>query len=59
MIKDVRKVKPYPYVPPEFQEEPSEPTPVNKALIWAVKFFVAVWLALMVLSGMFLWSLII
>ncbi len=43
MIKDTRKVKPYPHVPPEFAHPKDEvDEKIDTYLIWAIRFFVAV-----------------
>jgi len=60
----LRKVKPYPHVPlmtfkRVIEHDRDEGSKIARRLIVAIKVLLFVWVLLMALSGMFLWSLFI
>jgi hypothetical protein len=56
----LRKVKPYPHVPPEIEDEGSDDiAKFGNAVLWVIRIFLIVWAGVMLASGMFLWSLFI
>jgi cell division septal protein FtsQ len=57
----LRRLKPYPHVVPTDLSEPDrdEGSKIARRLIVAIKVFLFLWVVLMAMSGMFLWSLFI
>jgi hypothetical protein len=56
----LRRIKPYPHVPTDLIEpDRDEGSKIARRLIGAIKVFLFLWVVLMAMSGMFLWSLFI
>jgi hypothetical protein len=59
-VRMTRKLKPYPHVPPEIEDEGSDDiAKFGNAVLWVIRIFLIVWAGVMLASGMFLWSLFI
>jgi hypothetical protein len=60
----LRRLKPYPHVPlmtfkSVIEPDRDEGSKIARRLIVAIKVFLFLWVLLMAMSGMFLWSLLI
>jgi len=54
----LRKVKPYPHVPPDFnQQDDATLERIGSRLMWAIRVAIFIWVFLMAASGIFFWSL--
>ena len=56
----LRKVKPYPHVPPDFNQQDDDALErIGSRLMWAIRVAIFIWVFLMAASGIFFWSLFI